>query len=363
MNYHDLLSGRRRDPLAALLRGLLAAGEVPYRIAVAVRNRRFDRGGSAVSRCEVPVISIGNLTTGGTGKTPLVRYVARLLRRHDVRVALVSRGYGSEGDQANDEALELAWALPDVPHLQAPDRVASARIAVEELESQLVLMDDGFQHRRLHRDLDIVVIDATCPFGYEHLLPRGLLREPLKSLRRADVAILSRADLVSEAEQQAIRDRVLAIHPQILWARAAHRPIGLLQWPQDVQPLETLRGRSVAALSAIGNPAAFVRSVAAVANVVETMSLPDHDPYAPETVAKIRDWIASLGNRVEEIVCTHKDLVKLQTDRLGGKPLRALLIEIQLLEGETELVQRVLATAEVPTAASQPAAENALDAR
>lgn len=358
MNYHDLLSGRRRDPLAALLRGLLAAGEIPYRIAVAVRNRRFDRDSSAIARCEVPVISIGNLTTGGTGKTPLVRYVARLLRRHDVRVALVSRGYGSNGDQANDEALELAWALPDVPHLQAPDRVASAQIAVEELESELVLMDDGFQHRRLHRDLDIVVIDATCPFGYEHLLPRGLLREPLTSLRRADVAILSRADLVSEAQQQAIRDRVLAIHPQILWARAVHRPLGLLQWPEDVRPLETLKGRSVAVLSAIGNPAAFVRSVAAVADVVEVMSLPDHDPYAPETVAKVRDWLAALGDRVAEVVCTHKDLVKLQTDRLGGKPLRALLIEIELLEGEAELTQRLLATAGGAGAGAEVAAED-----
>src|SRR5690606_27004946 len=117
-----------------------------------------NHGRREVSRCGVPVISIGNLTTGGTGKTPLVRYVARKLREHGIRVALVSRGYGSTDGTGNDEAMELAWALPDVPHLQNPDRVASANIAVEELESQVILMDDGFQHRRLHRDLDIVVI-------------------------------------------------------------------------------------------------------------------------------------------------------------------------------------------------------------
>lgn len=338
MNYRDLLSGRRRDPLAALIRGALSIGELPYRAAVAIRNRRFNTGRREIVQCGVPVISIGNLTTGGTGKTPLVRYVARKLRDHDFRVALVSRGYGDTDGNGNDEAQELAWALPDVPHLQNPDRVSAANIAVEELESQVILMDDGFQHRRLHRDLDIVVIDATCPFGYGHLLPRGLLREPVESLRRAHAVVLSRADSVTDEQREAIRKRVLSINPNLLWATAIHQPTTLLSWPQELHPVEALRGQSVAVLSAIGNPDAFVATVKNCgASVVDVLSLPDHDPYAADTVARIRQWVAGLGSRISEVVCTHKDLVKLQTDRLSGKPLRAVLIEMAFLDGQTAL--------------------------
>lgn len=347
MNYRELLSGRRRDPLAALIRGALAVGEVPYRAAVAIRNRGFDHGRREVLRCGVPVISIGNLTTGGTGKTPLVRYVARTLRQQNLRVALVSRGYGSTDGRGNDEALELAWSLPDVPHLQNPDRVAVANIAVEELESQVILMDDGFQHRRLHRDLDIVVIDATCPFGYDHLLPRGLLREPITALQRADAVVLSRSDAVTAEQREAIRNRVLAIKSQLVWATAVHQPTTLLSWPEHVEPVETLGGRSVAVLSAIGNPEAFVATVKHCgADVVDVMSLPDHDPFAAETVVKLRQWIMGLGNRISEVVCTHKDLVKLQTDRLGGKPLRAVLVEIAFVEGQTALDGIILSAAQ-----------------
>ncbi len=338
MNYRDLLSGQRRDPLAALIRGALAIGTLPYRAAVAVRNRGFDTGRREIVQCGVPVISIGNLTTGGTGKTPLVRYVAKKLRERQRRVALVSRGYGDTDGSGNDEAQELAWSLPDVPHLQNPDRAASAQIAVEELESEVILMDDGFQHRRLHRDLDIVVIDATCPFGYDHLLPRGLLREPITALRRADVVVLSRADAVSREQREAIRARALAVNPQLVWTTATHQPTALLSWPEQVEAVDLLRGRSVAVLSAIGNPDAFVATVKHCgATVVDSLSLPDHDPYAAETVVKLRQWIEGLGDRITDVVCTHKDLVKLQTDRLGRRSLRALLVEIAFVDGQAAL--------------------------
>ncbi len=131
----------------------------------------------------MPVVSIGNLTAGGTGKTPCVEYVVRFYRALDRRVAILSRGYGGDGAR-NDEALVLEENLPDVPHLQGADRVALAHIAIEELESEIVVLDDGFQHRRLARDLDLVLIDATAPWGHGYLLPRGLLREPPGSLKR-----------------------------------------------------------------------------------------------------------------------------------------------------------------------------------
>lgn len=347
VGYREVISGRRRDPLAILLRSALAIGEIPYAIATSIRNWRYDRGRSEVCRCEAAVISIGNLTTGGTGKTPLVRYVARLLRDHDYRVALVSRGYGAVDGANNDEAMELAWALPDVPHLQNADRVASATIAVEELMSQVILMDDGFQHRRLHRDLDIVVIDATCPFGFEHQLPRGLLRESPRGLRRAGVAILSRGDAVDAAARDAIRGRVKKIAPEITWAESVHRPTGLLVWPDRIAPLDSLNGQSVVVLSAIGNPEAFIRTVENCgATVVEAITLGDHDAYGPQRMTEIRERVSELGDQVTRVVCTHKDLVKIQTDRIGGKEVATLLIELEITAGKEAFDHAILASAE-----------------
>ena len=206
LDYRVIMSGERTDLSAVLMRGGLRAASSLYRVGVSSRNRRFDRGSAEVHCCGVPVVSIGNLTTGGTGKTPIVCFLAKKLRQHHLRVSIVSRGYGRGEAESNDEAMELADRLPDVPHVQDADRVEAARIAVQELATQIVLMDDGFQHRRLHRDLDIVVIDATCPFGFGYLLPRGLLREPIASLRRADLVILSRCDLVDSAVLQQIEE-------------------------------------------------------------------------------------------------------------------------------------------------------------
>ena len=134
------------------------------------------------------MVSVGNLTVGGTGKTPCVEYVAGFYQQRDLRVAILSRGYGSEGGGLNDEGLVLSENLPDVPPYQGPDRVALARTAIEESESEVLVLDDGFQHRRLARDLDLVLIDATTPGDTAILHPRGLLREPPSGLRRADAS-------------------------------------------------------------------------------------------------------------------------------------------------------------------------------
>ena len=194
--YRAIVSGQRSGLGGWLLRGGLRLAETPYALAMRLRNWQFDRGRKAIQSVPVPVISVGNLTMGGTGKTPLVAWVARWLRQHDVRVTLISRGYGASAGGRNDEALELEHQLPDVPHLQNPDRLAAARLALEEFECQAILLDDGFQHRRIARDLDIVLLDACEPFGYGHVFPRGMLREPLAGLNRADVLALSRADML-----------------------------------------------------------------------------------------------------------------------------------------------------------------------
>ncbi len=191
--FRDLVSGRRKGLAATFTRGVLRVAEMPYALAVSARNRRYDRGAHLTHRAGVPVISVGNLTLGGTGKTPMVKWLAQRLQNSGVRVAIVSRGYGAANGAPNDEAMELAAALPNVPHIQSRDRVAAAARAIQGFHSQVLLLDDGFQHRRLARDLDIVLLDALEPFGFEHVFPRGTLREPLAGLRRADFVCLSRA--------------------------------------------------------------------------------------------------------------------------------------------------------------------------
>ena len=157
--FRELVSGRRCGAVAAALRGMLAAAEVPYAWAVRRRNRRYDCGAIAVCRVDVPVISVGNLTLGGTGKTPMVQWIVRRFLEQGKKVGILSRGYGARRGP-NDEALELAWQLPGVPHVQDPDRVAAARRAIREHECQVLVLDHAFQHRRIGRDLDIVLLDA-----------------------------------------------------------------------------------------------------------------------------------------------------------------------------------------------------------
>lgn len=140
--FHALVRGERRGPLASLARFGLWAASGPYRVGVSVRNRLYDRGWKRVHRATVPVVSVGNLTLGGTGKTPLVEYAAKFYRDLGVRVAILSRGYGSEAGR-NDEAMVLEENLPDVPHLQGRDRASLAETAVEELEAELLVLDDA----------------------------------------------------------------------------------------------------------------------------------------------------------------------------------------------------------------------------
>ena len=337
-DYRSIMSGQRKDPLAIVFRGGLWMTSLGYRMAITTRNRRYDSGRKAIHRHEAFVISVGNLTTGGTGKTPIICYLAKWLRARGLRVAIVSRGYGRGESDFNDEAMELHDRLPDVPHVQDADRVEAARVAIEELESEIILMDDGFQHRRLHRDLDLVVIDATCPFGFGHLLPRGLLREPIKGLKRAGLVMLTRCDLVEASTLTDIEQAISAVHPGIPVVRCQHRPTSLLATPDTTISIDSLIHSRVAVVSAIGNPTAFEQTIRDCGGeIVASRRLPDHDPYDPETVVEIRHWIQTMSEEIDQVICTHKDLVKLGCDRLGGKPLRALLIELTIDAGSEHL--------------------------
>ena len=331
-----------------MIRGGFSCLTPLYRIAIAWRNRKFDRAIKAddqavVKRAAVPVISIGNLTTGGTGKTPLVVAVAKMLRQQSKRVALISRGYGADPDQPgrNDEAMELEHRLPDVPHLQDPDRFAMAAVAVEELESEVLLLDDGFQHRQLHRDLDIVTIDATNPFGFGRLLPRGLLREPVKGLRRADLVVVTRSNLVDAAVLDAlIKDiqRWVSVEKILI---TEMKLVEAINASGDVQPLKELLERPTFLFSAIGNPAGFEQTLLQQsANLVGHEVFADHHRFDREDFERIGDSAKRAG--AKQILCTHKDLVKVGTDRIGGLPVHAVLIEVEFTTGRQLLADSLM---------------------
>lgn len=338
--FRELVSGRRRGPVASVLRGLLRAAEVPYTWAVQRRNRGFDTGRREIHDVGVPVVSVGNLTLGGTGKTPMVEWLARWFRNHGLRVVLVSRGYKSAGNSQNDEAKELEQKLPDVPHLQNPDRVAAARIAIDEFIAQLILLDDAFQHRRIARNLDIILLDALEPFGFNHVFPRGTLREPLAGLARANIAVLTRADMVDEVERARIRGIVERYAPKIIWAECCHSPQKLLSSDGTEEPLNVFREKRFAAFCGIGNPVGFRHTLTQCGyNVVAWREFPDHFAYGQSEVDELARWIVT--QNVDAVVCTHKDLVKIAKPDLGGKPLRAVLVGLEFLVGQSELESKL----------------------
>ena len=336
--FREIVSGRRRGVRAALWRAALGVAEVPYTAVVTWRNRQFDRGRN-VQRVGVPVVSVGNLTLGGTGKTPMVEWLARWFVARGVRVALVSRGYGAAAGQANDEARELAEKLPDVPHFQNPRRVAAAREAIAA-GGQLLILDDGFQHRRLARDLDIVLVDALEPLGFGHVFPRGTLREPLAGFGRAQLIALTRADLVDAATRAQIRGQIERYAPHAQWLEVSHAPRAIRRADGSEGPLDSLSGQRVAAFCGIGNPSGFRHALDSCGcQVVELREFADHHPYSAADVADLTRWASSLD--VQSVVCTHKDLVKLSVEKLGARPLFALAIGLKILAGEEQLVAKL----------------------
>ena len=333
--YRKLLSGDARGPGSACLRALLWALSPFYGLAVRVRNYLYDSGLLAEHHVSKPVICVGNITTGGTGKTPAVEYVVRWFAERGARPAIVSRGYRAQ-DGRNDEAMLLAEHLPNIPQRQNPNRFRAAVEAVKLDGANVVVLDDGFQHRRLGRFADVVLIDATCPFGYGHLLPRGLLREPPKGVGRADAIIVTRSDLVDEATLDKLLGRLAKLAPNAPVATARHTPRAVVSHPDGVpQEPSVISGRRVGLFSSIGNPGAFRRTIEHLdARVEWAAAFPDHHWYTVEDVAGV---VRAENNTVDVFVTTEKDAVKLGDLWPRDRKLMVLRIEMELLSGEAGL--------------------------
>jgi tetraacyldisaccharide 4'-kinase len=314
----SMMSGERHVPGASLFRALAGLAEHVYTAAVNARNRRFDRG-TGIRSLPRPVISVGNITAGGTGKTPVVRWLCESLRRAGHHPAVLLRGYKAAGGLSDEQRmLEQCLAAGGVPvpvHAN-PDRFEGGMaVLARRADVDVFVLDDGFQHRKLARDFDLVLIDATNPFGFYHVHPRGLLREPLVGLRRASAILITRSDEIAgitETLQLLIRR-----HSQAPIYAASHAHAGFRSATSDVtqppdHPTSDLAGRRVFAFCGIGNPDSFLRQVEHFAGpLAGSRRFGDHHAY---TDADVRDLIeAARGAGANVMVTTEKDWAKLST--------------------------------------------------
>lgn len=332
----EILSGERRGLAATLSRFLFAGLSAPYGAAVAVRNLAYDRGWLQIYRAAVPVISVGNLTTGGTGKTPITAFLARELQARGLRPGLLSRGYRSLDGVENDEKRVLDRLCPGVPQVQNPDRVAGAERAVREFGCNVLILDDGLQHRRLWRDVDIVLIDALRPWGFGRLLPRGLLRESASGLRRADLIVITRADLAPALRLADLRREIAGITPAPV-VEVAFEPGRLIDCEGSETPVSSLGGRDCLAFCGIGNPEGFAATLRSAGISAELEVFPDHHHYTNAEFERLEHQAEALG--AVALVTTLKDLVKLPKGWPGGVPVLAVDQRVRVLQGDRELQQ------------------------
>jgi len=280
-----------------------------YGAAVRARNLYYDRRCSATRRAAVPVISVGNLTVGGTDKTPMVIEIVRRLQAWGRRPAILTRGYQAPRGQTADEVLEFAQAVPHTPVVVNPDRVAGATEAVERHRADCLVLDDGFQHRRLQRDLDLVLIDALDPWGGGHVLPAGRQREPRSGLRRAGAFVITRANQASAEALRAIADELRRFGSQpILHANVV--PDAVFGMNGDSTTPDALAGTTVLAVGGLGNPLTFKRLVERLTRRPCAVKFyNDHHRYRPADVTHLQEVARRAG--AAEVVTTRKDWVKL----------------------------------------------------
>lgn len=325
-----------------------------YELAVRLRVAAYETEYRRPQRLAATVIAVGNLTLGGTGKTPMVEYIARYLRSEDHRVAILTRGYGRVSDEmrtlnappassgldnaqatdtisfreVGDEPLMLARALPDVPIVVHKDRTQAGRRAVEAMGANVLVLDDAYQHLRLARDLNILLIDASDPFGGFEMAPFGRLREPLYGIRRADAVIITRADRpFDQAQTQAIIRHFCDADVPLIYVTGGITRLRHLE-TGGVYELDAFAGWNAAALCGIGNPQAFAEDILRVGiNIVDESFFRDHHAFTQSDLDSAT--AAARGAAADMIITTEKDAVRLEGLRHGDVPVYAAQMEIQ----------------------------------
>jgi len=290
-------------------------------------------------RLNCKVISVGNITLGGTGKTSLVALIAKYLKQKGHKVAVLSRGYKRKVTSyklqvtsyktMGDEPYMLKMNLGDVPVVVDTDRIQAAKLAIRDYGVDTVILDDGLQQWRIKKDLEIVTIDATCPFGNRKLIPRGILREPLSSLKRADVFILTKTNL--NPDNQDIKDLLSSINPQSLIVESTHSPLGFyrLREKDEFLRLEALKGEAVTLISGIADPDSFENLIASLGiNIGLAFRFPDHHNYSKEELDRVIK--NSKDKNIGTIITTEKDAARIRSLQLTAYSLQLLYLRIEL---------------------------------
>ncbi len=303
-------------------------------------------------RAHCRVISVGNITLGGTGKTPLVEYIAGYLKHKGHKVAIVTRGYKRKimsyelrvmsYENMGDEPYMLQEKLKDVPLIVDADRARGIGRAVSEYSVDTVILDDGFQQWRIKKDLDIVTIDAGNPFGNRKMLPRGILRQPVSTLKQADVFVLTKTNI--NPEVQNIKDVLRRLNPSAAVVQSKHQPMGFYELgkSEELLNIDILKGKAITLVSAIARPDSFENLIKSLdINIGLCFKFPDHHNYTQQDLDGIIK--NSKKKNIDTIITTEKDAVKLSqlpiTDyRL---PIFVLRIELQITENEEKFLDRL----------------------
>lgn len=336
----SVMKGQRSSFIALLITYLLAPWSLVYGLVVFCHRNFYRLRGPY--KAPKPVISIGNITVGGSGKTPLVIWLARNLQDKGFKSIILIRGYMPQVSTDSDEADMLNEQIPYIPVLVGANRVSNIKKNEGVLPVDVFICDDAFQHWPLGRDLDIVAVDAVNPFGNGFLLPAGILREGLSSLKRAHVIVLTKTDHASNV--QALCQRIKKINPRALIVESCHKSGDTMDvFGTEPMPIDFLKDKRAAGFCAIGDPFSFETQLKnSGARIVKVFTYSDHHVYKQRDIQRMVEFCRA--QNIQVLVTTHKDAVKLNLFKNLFKGIRLVYIPIQLeiTKGSDEFLQKVM---------------------